>query len=63
LGGRGRRISEFRAGLISRVSSRIARASYTEKLSFEKQNKGNEQKEDERRNPGRILCLQRLMKS
>jgi hypothetical protein len=36
LGGRGRRISEFEASLIYRVSSRIARA--TEKPCLEKKN-------------------------
>jgi hypothetical protein len=35
LGGRGRRISEFEAGLVYKVSSRIARA--TEKPCLEKQ--------------------------
>jgi hypothetical protein len=36
LGGRGRRISEFKASLVYRVSSRTARA--TEKLCLEKPN-------------------------
>jgi hypothetical protein len=31
LGGRGRQISEFKASLVYKVSSRTARASYTEK--------------------------------
>jgi hypothetical protein len=37
LGGRGRRISGFKASLVYRVSSRTARA--TERNRFEKQNK------------------------
>jgi hypothetical protein len=38
LGGRGRRISEFKASLVYRVSSRIARATQRNPVS-EKQNK------------------------
>jgi hypothetical protein len=36
LGGRGRRISEFKASLVYKVSSRTARAIYTEKPCLEK---------------------------
>jgi hypothetical protein len=39
LGGRGRRISEFEANLVYKVSSRTAREGYTEKPYLEKQNK------------------------
>jgi hypothetical protein len=44
LGGRCRRISEFKASLVYRVSSRTARAVYRETLSGKKQ-KQKERKE------------------
>jgi hypothetical protein len=45
LGGRGRRISEFEASLIYRVSSRTARAKgYTEKPCLEKAKKKKKKK-------------------
>jgi hypothetical protein len=46
LGGRGRRISEFEASLVYRVSSRTARAT-TEKPCLEKPKKKKEEKEEE----------------
>jgi ribosomal protein L12E/L44/L45/RPP1/RPP2 len=45
LGGRGRRISEFKASLVYRVSSRTARA--TEKPCLEKNQKKKKKKEEE----------------
>jgi hypothetical protein len=43
LGGRGRRISEFEASLVYRVSSRTARATYTEKPSLSRKKKCEQQ--------------------
>jgi hypothetical protein len=43
LGGRGKRISEFEASLVYRVSSRTVEG-YTEKPCLEKQNKTNKKK-------------------
>jgi hypothetical protein len=44
LGGRGRQISEIEASLVYRVSSRKARAGYTEKLCLEKPKKKKKKK-------------------
>jgi hypothetical protein len=43
LGGRGRQISEFKASLVYRVSSRTARATQRNPVSKTKQNKTNKQ--------------------
>jgi hypothetical protein len=43
LGGRGRRISEFKASLVYRVSSRTARATQRNPVSKKKQTKTNKQ--------------------
>jgi hypothetical protein len=45
LGGRGRQISEFKASLVYKVSSRIARATQRNPVSKNKQTKTNKQKE------------------
>jgi hypothetical protein len=44
LGGRGRRISEFEASLVYRVSSRTARATQRNPVSEKKQNKTKQNK-------------------
>jgi hypothetical protein len=48
LGGRGRRISEFEASLVYRVSSRTARG-YTEKPCLEKQTNQQQQGRERKR--------------
>jgi hypothetical protein len=47
LGGRGRWISEFKANLVYRVSSRTARATYTEKPCL-----GKKKRKKKKRNTG-----------
>jgi hypothetical protein len=47
LGGRGRKISEFEASLVYRVSSRTARAIYRETLSQKTKKIKNKKKEEE----------------
>jgi hypothetical protein len=46
LGGRGRRISEFEASLVYRVSSRTARATQKNPVWKKNKNKTNKQKKD-----------------
>jgi hypothetical protein len=49
LGGRGRRISEFEASLVYRVSSRTARATHRETLSQKKEKKERERERERER--------------
>jgi hypothetical protein len=49
LGGRGRWISEFKASLVYRVSSRIARAIQKNTVSRKKEKKRKEKKRKEKR--------------
>jgi hypothetical protein len=50
MGGRGRRISEFQASLVYKVSSRTARATQRNPVSKNKQNKTNKQKNKTKNN-------------
>jgi hypothetical protein len=52
LGGRGRRISEFEASLVYRVSSRTAKA--TQRNPVSKKNNNNKQKQTTKKDGGRI---------
>jgi hypothetical protein len=57
LGGRGRRISEFEASLVYRVSSRIARATQRNPVLENKQtNKQTKNKQNKNKNKNPILC-------
>jgi hypothetical protein len=57
LGGRGRWISEFKASLVYKVSSRI-RQDYTEKPCLEKQNKiKRKEKRKTKQKKSFILCV------
>jgi hypothetical protein len=49
LGGRGRRISEFEASLVYRVSSRTARATQRNPVSTSKKRKEKKRKEKKRK--------------
>jgi hypothetical protein len=57
LGGRGRQISEFKASLIYRVSSRTARATQRNPVSkkTKKQNKQNQKKKKKKKNNSNFL--------
>jgi hypothetical protein len=59
LGGRGRRISEFEASLIYRVSSRTARATQRNPVSKKKTNqtKTNKQKTKQNMEKGSVLKI------
>jgi hypothetical protein len=54
LGGRGRRISEFEASLVYKVSSRTASQDYKEKLCLEKQKQKTKEGSKEGRKEGRL---------
>jgi hypothetical protein len=61
LGGRGKRISEFEASLVYRVSSRTARAIHTEKPYLEKQknkqtNKQTKPKQNKKKETLDFIC-------
>jgi hypothetical protein len=57
LGGRGRRISEFKASLVYRVSSRTARVTQRNPASKTKQNKNQNKRERERERERERTCL------
>jgi hypothetical protein len=58
MGGRGRRISEFEASLVYKVSSRTAKA-ITEKPCLEKQTNKQKQKQNKTKNLKQIYIIMR----
>jgi hypothetical protein len=57
LGGRGRQISEFEARLVYRVSSRTARAIYTEKPKKKKKKKKKRKEKKNVKRLGTVMCV------
>jgi hypothetical protein len=57
LGGRGRRISEFEASLLYRVSSRTARAIQRNPVSKNKNKNKNEKKKEREKTSKIVLCV------
>jgi hypothetical protein len=57
LGGRGRRISEFEASLVYKVSSRTARATQRNPVSKKTKKKKKKKKEEEERNLGALSTI------
>jgi hypothetical protein len=57
LGGRGRKISEFEASLVYRVSSRTAKATQRNPVSKNKKQKQNKQTNKQTKKPKKFICL------